>query len=77
MARRKKKWIQSARARMKRKGTVGSFRRWCKRQGFSKVTAACIAKGLRSKNPKIRKKAAFAKAMAKVRRRRKKRRRRR
>jgi len=76
MARRKKKWIQSSRARMKRKGTVGSFRRWCKRQGFSKVTAACIVKGLRSKNPKIRKKANWVRNVLKSKRRKKRRRRR-
>jgi len=57
---RKKKWIQSATARMKRKGTVGTFTAWCKKQGFSGSTAACIAKGKRSRSASIRKKANFA-----------------
>jgi hypothetical protein len=38
----------------------GSFTAWCKRQGFSGVTSECIAKGLKSKNAAIRKKANFA-----------------
>jgi hypothetical protein len=59
----KKRWIQRATARMKRKGTVGSFTRWCKSQGYGSVTSACIAAGLKSKDPKIRKKAGFAKAV--------------
>lgn len=56
----KKKWIQRARESMKKRGTVGSFTTWCKRQGFDSVTEACIQKGLASKNPAIRKKANFA-----------------
>lgn len=39
-----------------KKKNRGSFTRWCK----GKVTAECIARGKRSKNPKIRKKAVFA-----------------
>ena len=39
-----------------KKKNRGSFTRWCK----GKVTAECIARGKRSKNPKIRKKATFA-----------------
>lgn len=57
-----KKWMQKARQRMERKGTVGAFTAWCKRRGYSGVTEACIQEGLRSKNPKTRKRAAFAKA---------------
>lgn len=38
----------------------GSFTAWCKRQGFEGVTQECIAKGLKSDNPDIRKKANFA-----------------
>ena len=57
----KKRWIQSATTRMKRKGTVGSFTRWCKARGYSGVTPECIAAGLKSKDPAIRKKANFAK----------------
>lgn len=59
----KKKWIQPSVKRMERKGTVGSFTRWCKDQGFGGVTLACIRKGLNSKDPGIRKKAAWAKAV--------------
>ena len=38
----------------------GSFTAWCKRQGFGSVTQECIAKGLASKDPRIRRKANFA-----------------
>lgn len=38
----------------------GTFTAWCKRQGYSSVTLACIAKGKRSKSAAIRKKATFA-----------------
>lgn len=56
----KKKWLQKATKKMEKKGTVGSFTAWCKRQGFDGVTDECIAKGLQSKDPAIRKKAHFA-----------------
>lgn len=46
--------------RMKKKGTVGSFEAWCNRQGFDSVTDECIARGLASKDPKIKAKANFA-----------------
>lgn len=62
------KWMQKAAARMKRKGTVGAFTRYC----GGKVTNECIQRGLRSSNPTIRKRAAFAKAARKVARNRKK-----
>ncbi len=52
-------WIQKATERMKRKGTVGSFTKYC----GGKVTEECIQRGLRSKDPVIRKKAQFAKNM--------------
>lgn len=64
-----KKWIQSASARMKKKGTVGSFTKWCKSKGFGGATAACIAAGKKSKSGAIRKKAGFAANVAKRRRR--------
>ena len=51
---RKKKWMQSA---VKK---PGSFRRWCKQQGFSGVTSSCIAKGKRSKNPTTHRRANLA-----------------
>lgn len=57
----KRKWMQAASARMKRRGTVGSFTAWCKRQGYDGVTNECIRRGLRSKDSGIRKKANFAK----------------
>lgn len=66
---RKKKWIQKATKSMKRRGTTGTFTAWCKRQGYASVTAACIAKGKRSRSAAIRKKANFA---ANVRKRKKK-----
>lgn len=38
----------------------GTFTKWCKKQGYKGVTKECINKGLKSKNPAIRKKANFA-----------------
>lgn len=58
-----KKWIQKATAKIKKKGTEGSFRKYC----GGKVTMDCIQRGLNSPDPKIRAKARFAKSMAKVR----------
>ena len=55
------KWIQKAAARMKRKGTVGSF---------GKATGKKITAGLKA-GGKRAKKAAFAKAMKTIARRRK------
>jgi len=62
----KKKWMGKARKSMQKRGTVGSFTRWCKAQGFSGVTAECIRKGLNSRSKAIRKKAGFAKAAKSV-----------
>ncbi len=56
----KKRFIQEAMERSRRKGTVGSFKRWCKRQGYSKVTPACINRGKKSKNLTTRRRAIFA-----------------
>lgn len=56
-----KKWMQKAAARMKRKGTVGSF---------GKATPKKISAGLKA-GGKRAKKAAFAKAVKTVARRRK------
>jgi len=43
-----------------------SFTSWCKKQGYSSgSSASCIAKGKKSKSPKIRKKAVFAQNFAK------------
>ena len=39
---------------------AGTFTEYCKRKGFSGVTAECIREGKRSKNPTTRKRATFA-----------------
>jgi len=65
------RWIQGARSKMKKKGTVGAFTEWCKRQGYSGVTSACIEKGLKSKSLTIKRRAAFAKAMRSMKRKKK------
>ncbi len=49
-----KKWIQKA---VKK---PGRFTAWCKRQGFSGPTKACIAKAKRSKSKSVRGMAVFA-----------------
>lgn len=54
-------WIQKA---IKHKG---SFRKYC----GGKVTRACIDKGKKSKDPKIRKRAQLAETLAKMRRKKK------
>ena len=51
-----------------RKSRRGAFTAYCKRQGFGGVTQACIAKGLRSKDPRVRKMANFARNSRKWRR---------
>jgi hypothetical protein len=56
------KWMQKARKSMKKRGTIGSFREHC----GGRVTLDCIKKGLRSRNPKTRRKAGFAKASWKI-----------
>ena len=38
----------------------GKFTAWCKRNGYSGVTLECIKRGLRNKNPRVRKMANFA-----------------
>lgn len=45
----------------------GAFREWCKRQGYSKVTRECIAKGKKSKNPTTRRRANLAATFARYR----------
>lgn len=69
--RKPKKWMQAAAARMKKKGTEGSFTAWCKRHGFGGVNERCIAAALK-KGGTIAKKAAFAKAARSVRKKKKK-----
>ena len=57
----KKKFIQRANEESQKKGTVGSFRRYCKRKlNVNKVNKKCINIAKKSKNKKIRKKAVFA-----------------
>lgn len=65
----KEKWTQGVKEKIEERGTAGSFREWCRRRGFSKVTAECIADGLKSLNVAIRKKAGLAKAYATMRKR--------
>jgi hypothetical protein len=43
-----------------KKSKIGSFTDWCKKQGFDGVTKKCIAKGKKSKDKRIAKKATFA-----------------
>ena len=57
----KRKFIQEAFKSFAKKGTKCSFTRWCKRQGYPKVTTACINHGKKNKSLKIRRKATFAK----------------
>jgi hypothetical protein len=68
----KKKWMQSASKSIKKRGTAGSFVRWCKSRGYSGATAACIAEGKRSKSATIRRRATLAGNYAKASRGRKK-----
>lgn len=56
-SKKKDKWIQGA---IKH---PGSFTAWCKKQGFSHATEACIKKGEKSSNPTIRKRATLAKTL--------------
>ena len=51
-------WIQDVNKSMKKNNTKGAFTEWC----GGKVTNDCIERGLRSKDPKIRRRAALAKA---------------
>jgi hypothetical protein len=56
-----KNWIQKVVKSIKKRGTEGSFREYC----GGKVTMECIERGLKSKDPKVRKRAALAKAFMK------------
>jgi hypothetical protein len=69
MARKKRtrKFLQEARERMERKGTVGAFTR----QMGGHLTEKKIRKAEHSRNPKTRKRAVFAENMRKIARRRK------
>jgi hypothetical protein len=39
---------------------TGSFTKYCKSKGYKSVTCECIKEGLKSPNPKTRKRANFA-----------------
>jgi hypothetical protein len=56
----KKQFIQEAFRSFEKKGTKGSFIRWCKSHGYPKVTTACINRGKKSKSALTRKRAIFA-----------------
>jgi hypothetical protein len=56
----KKRFIKEAFKSFERKGTKGSFTRWCKTHGYPKVTTACINRAKKSSSLKIRRKAIFA-----------------
>ena len=56
----KKRFIQKAVDSFEKKGTKGSFTRWCKKNGFPKVTTGCINLGKRSTNLRTRRRAIFA-----------------
>jgi hypothetical protein len=59
-----KKFIQSSLEKMRKKGTLGSFKRWCLKHRLisktGKVTKKCINVAKKSPNLKIRQKAIFA-----------------
>lgn len=57
-----KKWLQSARTKMERKGTVGAFTKHC----GGRITNDCIERALNSNNPSLQKQAQFAKNMRKM-----------
>lgn len=63
-------------ARTKKKGAFfiqkaiehpGTFHAYCKRQGYGKVTAACIQEGLHSRDRITRQRANLAKNLARIR----------
>jgi hypothetical protein len=59
-----KKFIQSALSKMRKRGTLGSFKKWCIRNKLisasGTVTKKCINLAKKSKSLKIRRKAIFA-----------------
>ena len=61
---RKVNFIKAAVKKMRKKGTIGSFKKWCQRHGLlnsqKKVTKKCINAGKKSKSLKIRRRAVFA-----------------
>jgi hypothetical protein len=60
---RNKNFIQEANARSRRKGTQGTFGRWCRKHGLDvdgKVSLRCINKAKKSGNTKLIRRAVFA-----------------
>jgi hypothetical protein len=57
-------FIQKANKASQKKGTIGSFGKWCKRKKLAskdgKVTMKCIKRGLKDKNVTIRRRANYA-----------------
>jgi len=45
----------------------GTFHAYCKREGFGKVTGACISKGLHSRDRVTRQRANLARNLARIR----------
>lgn len=70
MAKNKSKWLQEARARMEKKGTVGAFTAYCKRKGKRGVTKECIDEAIstakKTGNKTLLRRALFAKAVRKI-----------
>lgn len=56
-----KKKTSKPKGKLNLKLKEGAFTEYCKRKGYKKVTTQCIEEGLRSSNPKTRKRANFAK----------------
>ena len=65
-----KYWMQEAKERMERKGTVGKFTAYCKRKGYKGVTQACINEAKRNArrtgNTELLKEAVFAENARKI-----------
>jgi hypothetical protein len=61
MPKKKKKWIQSAVQK------PGSFTKWAKSHGYSGATGEAIAAGLKSKSPTVRRRAALARTLKRLR----------
>ena len=63
-------WLQEARERMERKGTVGAFTAYCKRKGYKGVTQACINEAKREAkktgNTTLLRRAIFAENVKKI-----------
>ena len=71
-----KYWLQEAKERMEKKGTVGKFTRYCIRKGYKGVTQACIneakQEARKTGNTELLKEAVFAQNVRKIAKKRKK-----